>query len=504
MAEIDNKYRLIVSGVKKHYGATIALDGVDFSVAPGEVHALIGENGAGKSTLMKVLSGVVKPDAGTMYLDGVAYIPTNPKEARQLGIAMIYQELALTPHQTVAENIFLGLEPTSNGFLNRREMKERAKAALEELGHPEIDLNATVQSLSISAQQLVEIARSTAFGCKVLILDEPTSSLTQQDVQHLFKMINDLKSRGYSIIYISHFIEELKEIAQSFTVLRDGKTVGTGVMADASAEQIVGMMIGRDLKDIYPRSPHEATEPILQISSLKGDPKLKNADLVLRRGEVVGIAGLIGSGRTDLIRTIFGLDKVLSGEVKVANYTGRATPGQRWKQGVGFLSENRKEEGLAITMSIAENLILSDVGSVEKNGFISPRLVKEAARNWIERLSTKCREPMQKIGELSGGNQQKIAFARLLYHDVDVLLLDEPTRGIDVGSKSQIYKLIDDLATKQKAIIIISSYLPELMGVCDRIAVMSRGRLGVARPVSEVNEHSLMLEATATPTGEGE
>ncbi|MGH9551385.1 MAG: sugar ABC transporter ATP-binding protein, partial [Terriglobales bacterium] len=362
---------------------------------------------------------------------------------------------------------------------------------------PELKTTTVVNRLAISVQQLVEIARAIALGCRVLILDEPTSSLTGEDVEHLFQVIKELKERDYAIIYISHFIEEIQRIADRFTVLRDGKTVGGGEMAQTAPEEIVALMVGRDVKEIYPRSPRPTGEVALSINNLSADNRLEEATLSLRRGEVVGVAGLMGSGRTELLRAIFGLDQVLSGEIRVFQYEGPATPAQRWKQGVGMVSENRKEEGLALNMSIAENLILPMPARIESHGMISPGRMKEAARQWIDTLSVRCHEPMQPVGSLSGGNQQKVAIARLLYRDADVYLLDEPTRGIDVGSKVQIYGLIDRLACDNKAVVIVSSYLPELLGICDRIAVMCKGRLGPARPVAEVDEHSLMVEATA-------
>lgn len=493
--------RLTVERLKVQFGATVALDGVDFDVAPGEIVALIGENGAGKSTLMKVLSGAVKPDQGTMILEGIPFSPRDPGEARRRGIAMIYQELSLAPTLSVLDNIFLGMERLRGPVLDRLEMQVIAKKSLSELGH-DVALDAKVRALSISDQQIVEIARASSVGCKILILDEPTSSITRKDVDKLFALMRRLKEKGVSVIYISHFIEEIKEVADRFVVLRDGRTVGGGNIATATEDEIVTMMIGRDLKDLYPRSPRTRGEEVLAVRSLEGAAnKLKHADLTLHRGEVVGIFGLVGSGRTDLVRTIFGLDKVRAGEITVASFSGPAEPDARWRQGVGMVSEDRKGEGLALSRTIAENLILSNPESCRKAFMFSPSRMNNHAEQWISKLSVKCRDATQKIGELSGGNQQKIALARLLHHGVDVLLLDEPTRGIDVLSKRQIYELIDNLAAQNKAVLMISSYLPELLGVCDRVAVMNRGRISEARPVSEVTEHSIMLEAVAVEQG---
>ncbi|MBI3856862.1 MAG: sugar ABC transporter ATP-binding protein, partial [Planctomycetes bacterium] len=353
--------------------------------------------------------------------------------------------------------------------------------ALERLGHPDIGPGARTGALTIAQQQIVEIARALAVGCRVLVLDEPTSSITQRDAERLFALIERLRGQGHAIVYISHFIEECKRVAQCFTVLRDGKTVGGGDLAAATAPQIVDLMVGQKVDHLYPRS---ARTPGAEVLSLDG--------LTLHRGEVLGLAGLVGAGRTELLRSLFGLDPVRSGTLKVGAYVGPASPARRWAQSMGFVSEDRKAEGLALGMSVADNLMLSRL-----DGIVLPSRQSAASRKWIESLAVKCLDPQQRISELSGGNQQKIAIARLLHHDVDVLLLDEPTRGIDVGSKAQIYQLIDDLVSKGgKAVLLVSSYIPELLGTCDRIAVMCRGRLGPARPVGQLDEHGLLLEAT--------
>ena len=497
-----NAPRLLMQNVSKRFGATVALDGVDLRVDPGRVLALVGENGAGKSTLMKVLSGAHQPDDGQMWLDGKPYNPRNPLDARRAGVAMIYQELSLARHLTVAENILLGVEPGPGPMMDWTRARQTAADALRQLGRPDIPIDAPVGKLSIAAQQLVEIGRAVAVGCRVLVLDEPTSSLTRRDIELLFDLVRRLKAQGISVIYISHFLEEVKEISDSFTVLRDGKSVGSGVTGDIPTAKIIAMMVGRDVHDLYPRSNRSCGEEVLRIDSLAGVNKPQSASFSLHRGEVVGIAGLIGAGRTELLRTIFGLDKVRRGEIRIGGNLEPAAPQRRWKQGVGMVSEDRKAEGLALGMSIADNMTLSRLGGLGALGLVMPSRQETAARRWIGRMSIKCRSASQPVGDLSGGNQQKVAIARLLHHDVDVLLLDEPTRGIDVGSKAQIYKLIDELAMgdpatgrKPRAILMVSSYLPELLGVCDRIAVMCRGRLGPARPVGERNEHQIMEEA---------
>jgi len=488
-----------MQGVQKRFAATLALDNVDLSVSPGEVHALIGENGAGKSTLMKVLSGAISADQGTMRLDRGRYAPRNPLDARRAGVAMIYQELSLAPHLSVEDNVMLGMEPSRFGFLNRREIRCKVSSALDQFEHPEIRPEARVSGLSVGAQQLVEIARALTVGCRVLVLDEPTSSLTRKDIAKLFSIINRLKSQGIAIVYISHFLEEVKQIGDRFTVLRDGRAVGRGELANTSIDQIVHLMIGRQIDQLYPRSGRQAGEPVLEIKELAGFNKLESAGFTLCRGEVLGIAGLVGAGRTDLLRALFGLDRVKSGELKAAAFVGPASPALRWESGMGMLSENRATEGLAVSLSVADNMTMSSLRGLGPLGIVLPSRQRAAAQKWITELGIRSQGPHQLVRDLSGGNQQKVALARLLHHNVDIFLLDEPTRGIDVASKAQIYQLIDNLVSsgeRPKAILMVSSYLPELLGICDRIAVMCRGRLGPAHAVNEVDDHRLMMEAT--------
>lgn len=490
--------RLQMRGITKSFGATIALDNVDFDVSPGEVHALVGENGAGKTTLMKILSGVHRPDQGEIIFEGLPFKPKDPLHSRQQGIGMIYQELSLVPHLSVEENILLGIEPTHLGLLSRIEMRKRVHKIIEMYEHPEIKPWVLVRDLSLSAQQLVEIGRSLALESKVLIFDEPTSSLNQKDAQKLFEMISRMKEDNISIIYISHFIEEVNIIADRITILRDGAVVQTSPIETLTHDEIVHMMVGRKVSQLYPRTKRNPGKIVLEISDLAGIRYPEDASLVLHEGEIFGIFGLVGSGRSDLLRAIFGLDPVRRGKIKVGIYSGFANPSHRWQQGVGMVSENRKDEGLAVGMSVADNLTLSNLKDLGPYGMISINRQNRITQRWINQLDIRCREPQQKVGDLSGGNQQKAALGRLLYHDVDVLLLDEPTRGIDVAAKSNIYKVLNDLSSgeSKKAILMISSYLPELLGICDRIAVMYKGKLASARPIKEVSEHQLMLAAT--------
>ena len=489
---ISKHPRFAMRGIRKVFGATVALDNVDFAVSTGEIHALIGENGAGKSTLMKVLSGALQPDAGEMAVDGSPFAPANPLQARQQGVAMIYQELSLAPHLTVVENVLLGMEITRRGLLQKSDMHALVQNALTELDHADIDPHARVGTLTIAERQIVEIARALSVQCRVLVLDEPTSSLTRADADRLFRVMQRLRARNLAIVYISHFLEEIKEIADQFTVLRDGKKAGSGLVAQTPISDIVHLMVGRQIDDFFPRSNRTLGEPLLDLTDLAADPLPNSASLVLHRGEVLGIGGLIGAGRTELLRAIFGLAPIRKGNNTFAHNTARATPAQHLAQGMGLLSEDRKDEGLAQSMSLTDNLTLSRL----PRGIIFPQKLRTIAHQWISRLGIRTLGPAQSIADLSGGNQQKVALARLLHHDVDCLLLDEPTRGIDIASKADIYHLIDQLATQGKAILLVSSYLPELLGICDRIAVMYRGHLGPAHPVDKCSEHSLMLEAT--------
>jgi ribose transport system ATP-binding protein len=489
--------RLCMVDIHKRYGSTVALDGVALEVEPSEVHALVGENGAGKSTLMKILSGAEQPDAGSMSLDGSVFKPAGPQEARLGGVAMVYQELALAPHLDVETNLMLGLERRPWGFVERAKERGRVRSVLGMLEHPEIRPETPIRQLSAGACQLVEIARALAADSRVIVLDEPTSSLGRHDAEHLFELIGRLKARGVSIVYISHFLEEVQRVADRYTVLRDGRTVGTGNVAATTLETIIEQMVGRRLQELYPRRPYQIGPPILQVRRLAGDPLPSALSFTLRRGQVLGIFGLIGAGRTELLRALFGLDPVTAGEVLVKDRTcTHANPSQRVADGFGFLSENRKAEGLALSRSISDNLTYSRLERYACMGFLRLRRRRAAVDSWVSRLQVRCRAPEQRVVELSGGNQQKIALGRLLHQEADVLLLDEPTRGVDVGSKAEIYRLIGELAEAGKAIVFVSSYVPELLGVCDDLAVMARGRLSSVRPCSEWSMEQIMGFAT--------
>ncbi|MGD2295719.1 MAG: sugar ABC transporter ATP-binding protein [Candidatus Aminicenantes bacterium] len=483
--------------ISKSFGATRALEDVNFELQRGEVHALIGENGAGKSTLVKILSGALKADTGRMFLKDAPYSPSSPLDGRRRGVSMIYQELNLAPHLTVEENIMLGKELHSWGFVRQKEMREHVKEALEFVHHPEISLDTPVKKLSIGARQVVEIARALMGKATVLIMDEPTSSLSQEDSATLFGIVRRLKEQGVSVIYISHFLEEVQEVADRFTVLRDGKKVGSGEMKDVPLAEIIRLMVGQRVDEMFPRVEHEIGDELLTLEKLKGKNMPTEVDLSLRSGEIIGLAGLVGAGRTELMRTIFGLDVVADGNVRIAAVsTPRASPSQRIRQGMGYLSEDRQREGLALSRSLADNLTLSHFYPYSRFGFLDLKKRKASVHEWIRRMKIKARDTEQDVLNLSGGNQQKVALARLLHQEADMLLLDEPTRGIDVASKSQIYEWIGQLASQGKTILFVSSYFPELIGICDRIAVFHRGQIVDIRPYSEWDTQSVMAAAT--------
>ncbi|MEI6860723.1 MAG: sugar ABC transporter ATP-binding protein [Verrucomicrobiota bacterium] len=483
---------LVLQAIQKRFGATVALDEVNLEVVPGEIHALVGENGAGKSTLMKIISGALAPDSGTMSLAGAAYAPAGPLAARRAGVVMVNQELAIGPHLSVAENIVLGAEP--GGIVVRHaESRRIAGAALAELGRPDIPLDVPAGSLGIAEQQFVEIARALALGCRVLVLDEPTSSLARADAERLFALVRQLRAQGKTVIYISHFLEEVTALSDRFTVLRDGRSVASGRTAETTADEMARLMVGRQVSELYVRHARTPGEVVLAVDHLAGPVKPATASLELRRGEVFGLAGLVGAGRSELLRAIFALDVVRAGTVRVGVHAGPASPLRRWGQGVGFLSEDRKTEGLALNLSLEHNLTLPRL-----DAFIRPAALASETAAWIEKLGVRSAGPAQAVGLLSGGNQQKVALGRLLRNESEVLLLDEPTRGVDIGAKQNIYRLIDGLACAGKSVLMVSSYLPELLGTCDRIAVMCRGTLGPALPVEQWTEHSIMLAATGT------
>jgi ribose transport system ATP-binding protein len=488
---------LAVQGIRKRFGATVALDGVDLGVSGGEVCALVGENGSGKSTLLNVLSGALEPDGGAILLAGEPFAPRGPADARRLGVAHIHQELSLCPHLSVAENILLGVEPSSRGFLRLRQMRRAASRVLEEFGRGDIDPSARTGSLSLASRQVVEICRALARDSRVLLFDEPTSSLPRPDVERLFRLIRQLQTRGIAIVYVSHFLEEIREIAGAYAVLRDGRRVGSGPIASVRDDELISLMVGRPLERGAVARRASTGDILLEVRDLAA-PGVASASFGLRRGEVLGIAGLVGSGRTEMLRAIFGLDRMAAGSLRLRGrpLPLRARPGAgRVAEGLGYLSEDRKAEGLALSLSVADNVTLSRLGASSRAGWIDLRRQRRQAGAVAARLRVRARSVETPVRLLSGGNQQKVALGRLLHQDADVLLLDEPSRGIDVASKQDIHREIANLAAEGKAVLIVSSYLPELLEICDRIAVMHRGRLSAARPAAEWTPDSLLRAA---------
>ena len=492
---------LQLSNVTKRFGPTVALDGVDLKLFSGRILALIGENGAGKTTLMSILAGILPPDSGDIELEGKPYLPGSPIEAREHGISLIHQELSLFPHLTVSENILMGVESSRKGLLDHKECQRRTLQVLGIFSHPEIQPHSRVADLPVAARQIVEICRAIASDARIILMDEPTSSLQQDDVGRLFTLIRRMRDRGLGVVYISHFLEEVREVADDCAVLRDGKRVFEGELQSATDDELVAHMVGRPVKNLFPTRARPERGPLaLQVQGLSAPPSLKEASFELRRGEVLGIAGLVGSGRTQLVRALFGLSPSDSGAVLIGDQriaVSKADPYLRILQGIGYLSEDRKGEGIALRLSIADNVTLSRLSRCARLGWLSLDCQGKETRKWITRLDIRARDPFHPTQTLSGGNQQKVALARLLHQQAEVLLLDEPTRGIDIGSKVRIYKSIAECAAEGKAVLMVSSYLPELFGVCDRIAVMRRGRLSSSRPVAEWTPESVMQTAIA-------
>jgi ribose transport system ATP-binding protein len=483
---------LRMRGVTKRFGATQALRDVQLAVERGEVLALIGENGAGKSTLMKVLSGAITPDGGTMELDSRRFAPRGPADARRAGVAMIYQELTLCPDLSVEDNIMLGMERSWLGILRRSIQRARVSEALGLLGHGDLRPETLVRHLPLGAQQLVEIARALVQNAKLVVFDEPTSSLTGHDVTRLFAVIERLRQRGLGIIYISHFLEEVRRICDRYAVLRDGQSVGTGSVAGIDESEVVRLMVGRGVEELFPTVPHTPGDVVLRVERIRGRRLPTDVSFELRRGEILGIAGLVGAGRTETLRTLFGLDALRDGVVQVGERQPAAHPRARILAGFGFLSEDRKQEGLAQNLSLADNLTLSRLEPYSVAGWLRLGRRRQVVQDWLLRTQVKATSLEQPAHTLSGGNQQKLALARVLHQEATILLLDEPTRGVDVGTKAEIYRLLGLLAAEGRAVVFVSSYLPELLAVCDRIGVMARGRLREIRSVGEWTEESIM------------
>ena len=490
---------LEMTGIEKRFPGVHALKNCHFDLKKGEIHALIGENGAGKSTLMKILTGVYGKDGGTILYNGEEINVTTPKEAQNLGISIIHQELNLMPDLTAAQNIFIGREATKLGGLYLSESKQnRAAKSLFELLNLDLDPKTKVRDVTVAKQQMIEIAKALSFNSKILIMDEPTAALTESEIRELFKIIAGLKEQGVGIVYISHRMEELFEISDRITVMRDGEYIATRTTAETSMDEIIRLMVGRTIYEPPKEASHvKGNDVVLEVKNLNAGKEVKDVSFSLRRGEILGFAGLMGAGRTETARAVFGADKIDSGEVFINGKKAHIrSPKDAVKHGIGYLSEDRKQFGLALGMNIEANTVLANYENFNTGGIVNDKKAAEAAKKYVDMLKTKTPSTKQLVGNLSGGNQQKVVIAKWLCRDCDILIFDEPTRGIDVGAKSEIYKLLTDLAEQGKSIIMISSELPEILRMSDRVVIMCEGRITGTLDISEADQEKIMKYAT--------
>ena len=489
---------LEMNDVSKRFLGVHALKGVHFDLRCGEVHALVGENGAGKSTLMKVLTGIHQPDSGEIFFEGKPYAVKNIGEAQNLGISMIHQELNMMNDLTVAQNVFIGRELKKGPWLDDAGMVRETQKIFDRIGI-KIDPKTKLGRLTVGKQQMVEIAKAVSRDCKLLILDEPTAALTQTEIEDLFRIMGDLKAKGIGMVYISHRMDEISRISDRITVMRDGEYVGTVDTASVTKDDIINMMIGRVVYEdpkTHSEVPEDA-ETVLEVRNLSSGNLFKDVSFKLRKGEILGFSGLMGAGRTEVARAIFGADPRDSGEIFVnGKRVNIKTPEDAVKLGIGYLSEDRKRYGLLLDKSVAENTALASIDKYTKGGIINDRQIKAEAREENAKLRTKTPSMEQLLKNLSGGNQQKVIIARWLIKNSDILIFDEPTRGIDVGAKSEIYTLMNQLAKQGKSIIMISSELVEILRMSDRILVMCEGRKTGELDISEANQENIMQLAT--------
>lgn len=496
MEEMESRTVLELKNIYKNFGGIQALKGADFSLRKGEIHALVGENGAGKSTMMNIIGGNISPTRGQLLIKGAPVKLNCPSDAQKYSITFIHQELTVFPNVDIMTNIFI--EDFSNkGRLSLVSRKKYYKKTLDILEKINLDVkpNTRLKDLGMGQKQMVEISRIFTKETEILMLDEPTSSLTDKEIKILFEFIRSLAEKGVSIIYISHKLDEIFEISDRITVLRDGETVGTYDTKSLDQKQLIRLMIGSKFKDKYPTKTHTiAGEEILNIKNFNSNKKFLDVDLVLRKGEVLGITGLLGSGRTELARAIFGLDRKTGGTLKIRNREIKIkSPRDAIKNGIGFVTEDRREEGLILDKSIKENIVLANLKSYKKYRYFFnfKKQVKDATES-VEIISIKAGSIEHLVKNLSGGNQQKTVLAKWIITKPDILILDEPTRGVDIGAKYEIYKLIDQLAGEGLSIMLISSEIPEILGVCDSVIVMRKGFISGKFNVSEVNQEKLM------------
>lgn len=484
--------------ISKEFPGVRALNNVDFRVRKGTIHALMGENGAGKSTLMKILIGLYKADSGEIKFNGELVKFQSIQDALNAGISMIHQELSPVPYMTVAENIFLGREPRhKNSFwVNDREMERKTVELLKQL-EISIDPREKMLNLSTAYMQMVEIAKAISYDSKLIIMDEPTSAITEKEVEHLFRIIKWLKSKGVAIIYISHKMDEIFKIADEITVLRDGELVDTVLSSQTSREKLIEMMVGRELKHLFPKEEAQIGDVILEIKNFSRGKKFKNVNIKVRKGEILGVAGLMGAGRTEVMESLFGIVPPDTGEVYInGKKVNIRSPQDAVKHKIGFLTEDRKFSGLYLPLSVKDNMSIVNINNYIKTGLINHKALEDDCNKLVEMLNIKTPGLDQIVNNLSGGNQQKVLIARWLLINADILILDEPTRGIDVGAKAEIHRLMSNLAKQGKAIIMISSELPEILGMSDRIVVMHEGRLTGELSRAEASQENIMKYAT--------
>ena len=485
-------------GISKSFPGVQALWAVDFDLRAGEVHALVGENGAGKSTLMRIIAGVERADSGGMELDGRQYQPNGRADAEGHGIRMVMQELHLISNLSVAENIFIEKLPNKFGIIDYSKLNRTAREVMEQVGLGNVEPDVPVRLLGVGQQQMVEIAAGLSRRCRILVLDEPTASLTDREIELLFAQIRKLKAEGVGIIYISHRIEEVTRIADRVTVLRDGKVISTNPTSELGVSDIIRMMVGRDLEHEHLRHVSKAGQVALRVVGLTRGRKVRDVSFEVRQGEILGVAGLMGSGRTETMRAVFGADRPDSGKIYLHGASKPVrirTPRDAVRNGIALLTEDRKEQGLLSGLAVRVNISLTRLRDVSRFGWMDIAEERSVADRYIAALGVRCSSIEQAVGELSGGNQQKVVIAKWLYKDCDILIFDEPTRGIDVGAKLEIYHMLGELAEKGKAVIVVSSDTKELMAVCDRIMVMSAGRVAAAFGPGEWSQEKIMAAA---------